>query len=980
MAGDCTYNHTARYDSAGRAGRAGGHWKGRGRLLPPPPPHSPHFEVIDGLLYRKKLERGFLNYREVLGEERRREAISTFHRRRRADGAHLSFEETYRCVAENYWWDGFSEESLLPLLDFSYSSTLRVRRENLQEVSAMARHLGMWPALEACSALLREQQQQTASPTAPTLRCSRTGPGDSSPPSSPCELQRDRKRKRFSSPETEVQVEDGFSLALDPSPCRRVTARSDPRLFGGPPQGTPPQNGGLHVQSPTHTRMKLMDFKSPSCKKKAPASRATPATPPRHAAPVQSRSFTPPPTLAPLMSTPPLPSPHARLLRSTPGAAQEVQRLQPRPESPRKYKRRPEAVPRRRLPPTTTAAHATPSSSLPPRRRRSSRAGGAAVSPAPRVKQEPHGGGSVGEDDDDEEEDYERAQEKYRLMMVLGLQRTALLPRPEDLVGWRQKKRLRKLKANNYCLTKRRTPRPGDPEERAFGRRRLPLCDVRFLGHVVKAEPADRLICGGEEEEEVGVRRRPTPHTPRPRGPPPSDRSMRSRGAPPAPPPPSSPPPSPRPRPRPRAVLLSGGRELRSSPRRAQSTPLRTIPASATFRMIKAEPMDFFISGPPPPSNSHHRDDGKPALRAAPHYNGRRPRSTAKPRHVPDRRGAPRQGEEKEEGGRGGGQRSLKAVHDGGRPPGLQADKPDGLEASVPAATMTPPPPSVYSHPLYKVIKEEPADPLPVAGPHHPASPDHLGKRQSKPPIKLLDPGFLFSFCRPGGGGGGGGGGAVVKREEESVDICLTRSVSREKFSATPTPRVLRPRDGSTLSPSATRVRVKPEQVERSVSHGRGQQRARSQPHHHNRRRATTSATSSPRHQAKHTQPKATQGGLKRQQGGALASSSRRCPLPESPRHSRLKHLRPPGPSPLLRHPHRADPWGPGGHTCLQCHAPYRDCLALLMHQLHHVDGKHWPCPLCSKTFFWLRNVRKHVRTHDQKLYKCRSCLPSSSS
>lgn len=76
-----------------------------GRALPA---HmSPNFEVIDGLLYRKKLEKGFINYREVLDEDRRHEAISTFHLRRHGQ-RHLSLEETYKCVAENYWWDGMS--------------------------------------------------------------------------------------------------------------------------------------------------------------------------------------------------------------------------------------------------------------------------------------------------------------------------------------------------------------------------------------------------------------------------------------------------------------------------------------------------------------------------------------------------------------------------------------------------------------------------------------------------------------------------------------------------------------------------------------------------------------------------------------------------------------------------------------------------------------------------------------------------------
>lgn len=66
---------------------------------------SSNFDVIDGMLYRKKLERGFINYREVLDEDRRHEAIATFHRRR-SGKCHLSLEETYKCVAENYWWEG----------------------------------------------------------------------------------------------------------------------------------------------------------------------------------------------------------------------------------------------------------------------------------------------------------------------------------------------------------------------------------------------------------------------------------------------------------------------------------------------------------------------------------------------------------------------------------------------------------------------------------------------------------------------------------------------------------------------------------------------------------------------------------------------------------------------------------------------------------------------------------------------------------
>lgn len=64
----------------------------------------PKFRVVDGLLYRKRLERGLVHYREVLDEDRRHEVVSTLHRRPAEH--HLSLAETYKCVAENYWWDG----------------------------------------------------------------------------------------------------------------------------------------------------------------------------------------------------------------------------------------------------------------------------------------------------------------------------------------------------------------------------------------------------------------------------------------------------------------------------------------------------------------------------------------------------------------------------------------------------------------------------------------------------------------------------------------------------------------------------------------------------------------------------------------------------------------------------------------------------------------------------------------------------------
>ncbi|CAJ1079570.1 uncharacterized protein si:dkey-229b18.3 [Xyrichtys novacula] len=977
MAGDCTHTN-AHYSSAETLCPSKPWSDGDGEMdaarnsegRGPPARWSPNFEVIDGMLYRKKLERGFINYREVLEEDRRHEALSTFHRRRGPGRHHLSLEETYKCVAENYWWEGmyfqirdfvlaceecqsqrtkktkeqggrgcvtktmashsadmlsklrsqreaglfcditlrtngrsysahravlaavsdhfqeiftdlgsstgadidltgFSEENLLSLLEFSYSSTLCVRQEDLPEVIAMARHLGMWPAVEACSALIKEQEQKLHHGKELNLICQRQ--------------QRESNRKGVSG------FEDDFSLTLE---------ASDESFEGSPRRSlrrTPKSqsHNGLPL-SPTH-RMKLMDFKSPSSKK---------ATTPRHTNSPQSHNYSP---MSPT---------NTRLLRSTPGAAKEIQRFLPKPETPRRSKK----------------PHPISRLSCPSRLRP-----GAACSPV-RVKQEVE---EVAED----EEDYARAQEKYKLMTVLGLQRTALLPRPEDLIGWRQKKRLRKLKANNYSLTKRRKPRSSSPGL-PFGHvtLSLPLCNP-VNSRLLKSGKSKPVSLVSTDQMTVKRPKIVSRHIP------PSDRSMRSKVVLPDMFAPAS-------------RLSLGGRELRRSVRKADCVhlppqqPLRrkTKVIASNIVRIKQEPVDYSISGLSQKSN-HPR--GNPpqkspltqtsqvrtkatveAVRALRYNSGR----TAT--KVKLRRGSMREVEKtkckpKEEG-RKGGSPGQKGVLDAR--PRTKGNEPCGLQFSEQA-----PPPSIYNHPLYKVIKEEPADPVPVGGPFSdPPSPD-LGKRQSKPPIKLLDSGFLFSFCRPAGGAM-----AVLKKEEESVDICLTRSVSQvgERFGVKDSPhRTLRARVPPTLSV------VKKEREERSVNQNKVQ-------------RPRPNSQNNAHHTSKHIHPKAKPT-MPKQQGKPLPLSRKSCVMMDAVRRARLKQLRGPR-SQVPKQPKAA-------HACLQCAASYKDCDALIMHRLRHIEGKHWPCLLCSKTFFRLRNVRNHIRTHDPKLYKCRSCIVSGS-
>ncbi|XP_060945068.1 uncharacterized protein si:dkey-229b18.3 [Limanda limanda] len=975
MAGDCTntqYASSGAFDPSKpwadgdsvRTGdrEAGGVSPGRGARAR----RSPNFELIDGLLYRKKLERGFINYREVLDEDRRDEAVSTFHRRRPGQ-RHFSQEETYKCVAENYWWEGmyfqirdfvlgcpecqshhtkktegpggrgcvtktmephsgdllsklrsqreaglfcditlrtngrsysahravlaavsdhfqeiftemdssikadidltgFSEGSLLSLLDFSYSSTLCVRQEDLPEVIAMARHLGMWLAVEACSALMKEQEQQLC-PGACHERHHQ---------------QREGKRRKVLG--LEDNINNGFSLILDvsdesleESPRRNLHRMARSQSLNGLPL------------SPSH-RMKLLDFKSPSLKK---------ATTPRHTITNhQSQNYSPTPT------------PNTRLLRSSPGAAKEVRRLLPMPDSPQRNRK---SHPITRL---SRTSRSRPS---------------IACSPV-RVKQEVE---EVGED----EMDYARAQEKYKLMNVLGLQRTALLPRPEDLIGWRQKKRLRKLKTNNYSLTNRRKPRSLSPVL-SYGKLTLslPLCNpvnTRVLSKPGKGKPV-----GPVRLEQLTARRPKTVLQQVP----PSDRSTRSKGVLPDLFQPASRP-------------SYGGRELRRSVRegngvhRSAQQPVRRTANKSFFNnavRIKSEPADYSISGFSLPSNSRcsltpHTPPPSQRTQAKNQITVEEVRSLRCNRSRPATKPQFQRGSTKEV------ERTKCKPREEGRKAGSQglrgkSDEPGGLQLSEHG-----PPPAIYSHPLYKVIKEEPADPVPIVGPFpDPPSPD-LGKRQSKPPIKLLDSGFLFSFCRSTGGPIAG-----LKKEEESVDICLTRSVSqvRGTFGAEEPPhRTLRARGPPSLPV------VKKEREERRVSQSRVQRP----------RRNSQSNSLAP---AKPSGSKVTRA-MSKQQGKELAVSSKNCVLPDSVRRARLKQLRGPR-SQAPKVPKAA-------HTCPQCPASYKDCDALIMHRLRHIEGKHWPCPLCSKTFFRLRNVRNHIRTHDPKLYKCRSCIIAGS-
>ncbi|XP_075896091.1 uncharacterized protein LOC142897555 [Nelusetta ayraudi] len=221
-------------------------------------------------------------------------------------------------------------------------------------------------------------------------------------------------------------------------------------------------------------------------------------------------------------------------------------------------------------------------------------------------------------------------------------------------------------------------------------------------------------------------------------------------------------------------------------------------------------------------------------------------------------------------------------------------------------------------HQSVQRIKTEPMEPVPVGPPFSDPPLLDRGKRQSKPPNKLLDSDFLFSFCQPAGGA------MAVMKKEENMDICLTPSDSQARGTFAPLQhprRTLRARRSPAVSV------VKTEREERSVSQSLEQRlRPKSQ--------KSSCMTKSSRGAAGRARPKQLRG-------------------PQN-QVSKVSNL---------------------SHSCLQCEASYKDCEALVMHRLRHVEGKHWPCPLCCKKFFRMRNVRSHIRTHEPKLYKCRSCI-----
>lgn len=620
----------------------------------------------------------------------------------------------------------------------------------------MARHLRMWPALEACSALQSEQEagQQSSKllnpigipSVMPGFSSVKTLRNQSSPSGRTAGFKRKGENKQGgasgpswkSTLQSKVYVVEGTDESDKEGDDQTLSAQCQIQTLSS----LQTEDNGFPC-SPTR-RMKLMDFKSPSRKRKLS---------PRPLSVIQT---------SPSTSTRSS-SPSRRLLRSTPGAALALRRLLPKLDLSSKRKRKSSSY--QRVYRVKSDLSVEPSQSQP-----------SPVVPV-KVKQEAEEEVVCSAIPQDEVHS-PRAQEKYRLLSFLGLQRKSLVPGPEELSGWGQKKRLRKLKVSDYSLTARRKPRTQSLGGIASGlgglmgvNSSMSLCDMTrmdLLKKVIKVEPHVTMDKKFKRKNTAGQTEHLSVRTTRSQsmkvgsGGTHNDCPLRNRSS-------SSNKPLPRPPGRER-VAVQG---VHAPPKKVKT---RT----------KQEPREYAISQTAPSHNCTRRSQGPTvapskvrvdrSLRITTTQSKRMLRYNIG-RSTTDKRKGTRQNksvQEKTKQRRGGckanGVRENKKVM---APRKRTEDTVVDLKGTQ-GWDFSNTNHQHYNNPLYKVIKEEPADPLPLTQPFLNSDASDLGKRQSKPPVKLLDQGFLFGLCRPSGG---------IKREEESVDICLTRSVSHSSAS-----------------------------------------------------------------------------------------------------------------------------------------------------------------------------------------------------
>ncbi|KAJ8350174.1 hypothetical protein SKAU_G00253040 [Synaphobranchus kaupii] len=821
---------------------------------------SPYFEIVDGVLYRKKLEKGYVSYREVLDGNRQLGAIAAFHQEPPGK-RHRTLDDTYRTVADNYWWEGMYFHIREYVLGCPQCQAQQRRKEDPVE-SRVSRTL----ASHGNAVLHKLSSQREAGLFCDiTLKTgSRSFPAHRAVLAAVSEYFQEIFAEMDSDGQPTVDL-TGFreesvlpllefsytsTLSLSVGDLAEVSALAQHfrmwpaveacRAMQSERDGDAPKPGaGAFHERPcpvVTSRAQVLHQK-----RKRGWSLGERDS-------VQSgEAYT-------LTFDPASVAPSWRGREShTPSSPVRRLKLMDFKSPSSKVK-----TPPQNPPPGTpvlqmhTMAQQSPLSPCSKRYRQ-------------RLSWAELGAGPAGAEQGEEEGQGSRAQEKYRLLSMLGLQRRGLLPRPEEPTGWRQKRRLRKLKVSSYALTRPRKPR-APPHGDATG---LPLCNrpappsPALLQPLIKTEPPEPVSV---EDMRLG------------RG-----RGRRTPG------------------------WIPERTQLRRSVRRAVAPPRNPapevpLPAGRKSARVKREPDAPPICPQPPSTPSAHA----------------RPRG--RPRKHPPRRA------------------SALAVQTAAQQSGV---RPRGRPKSAADPSRAHP----LARSLLRTVKEEPADALPVTSAQPTPVPAGRRRRQSKPPLRLLDPGFLFPLSRPV---------AAVKKEEVGGDVWLARSGPYGTGSGS----------GIARTRHSLRRACAGLGSDRKQLHAQGPSAPLLNKRRVRRRLLDRGATGAlPRPALRANKAKQT-AELPKNLHSVSSLQHQRSAALESVRKARIKRLR-----------ERRIHTPVTSHTCLQCKTAYWNCDTLIMHRIRHIEGKHWPCPLCSKTFFRQRNVQSHIRTHDPKLYKCSSCI-----
>ncbi|KAK1167878.1 hypothetical protein AOXY_G10665 [Acipenser oxyrinchus oxyrinchus] len=1044
MAGDCAYNKRNAKEATCFSNKhlldckqeAGGDVaidSVGGKALP-----SPFYEVIDGVLYRKKLEKGYINYREVLDTDRRLGAIATFHRKR--NGAqHHTLEDTYRYVAENYWWEGmffpirdyvlgckectgrrmgmhvyeetstktlvshgsdvlkklnsqrdeglfcditlivdgatysahkavlaavseyfkemftemdstsnhksavdltgFSPDSFLPLLEFSYTSTLSLKLENLTEICAMARHFRMWSVVELCKGIQKEQVDSkdysgiqrlgvkhsiyTPSPT--SVEISGIKSIIKSQQDSPPSLRKDEKYNN-ETPNSQDYMENSRchfmeSNFKDSAKSKahvlensfKCTLGTSEELSTGklPRNYSSLQKADKQTFSTPMKRLKLLDFKSPSKKRKSsPKNLPCTKISPSHqnpnwamASPTQDKKEI---SLQGITTTPIQANYKKQLRFSLPDECTQ-ERLEICAET--------------------------------------------LKSP---VKTEPV----------EEEVQSPNTVEKYKLLRVLGLQRKSLIVCGEELTGWRQKKRLRKLKACSYSLTTRRKRSTGNLNSGEHRDDKQSLPEGKINLGIIKAEKTESEI-SPVRRHKVMLRRRGYGWT------------TRSKVA---------------------SVKLRVAAEQKALQANHSATEKTTVGCNRG-RSSRLESRQL-------PSVQHgnvqinkHIKKEMPAKQSVFTDNHVRSRRlglvhTNKPSFLPVQVNNPIAEEcSLEDLSRGSTNKNIRILRSiretekinekyayVGKKAALVGARQKLDCQPLPKGSAPSKSPFFCNKEVGKAVKQTKSGNADARNQRFRSSTckvqlaSGLGKRKRKPSQKLLDAGFVFNLHRPESTKEVAG--SSTKRDSKKHELCLT-TTSVSKLSSKKirgggpqTSEILGRTRGAIKNAEAVLVlgrkllKVKGNRplVKRSESYWSADGR---------RGKCNIDRTAS--RKMANVQLLADLGSTFDCTDGLPKIVDMKTRLPkfaEVIKRTRVKRLKA-----QVSTNGSCSSISVSSHTCSECKDSFKNCDSLIMHKIRHIEGKHWPCPLCKKTFFRQKYVQNHIRTHDQMLYRCKHCM-----